>query len=105
MSQNDTVEFRNGIIMIPDVSPDALREFVNYLYRIEASLDYKLACEVLTLAEKYLVLNLKTYCEKYLASQLNRTNSLATFSFALQHNARELEAAVLEFIARQNIDN
>lgn len=72
MLENEMEESLSGTIKIGDVSYDALRTFVNYLYTAEAScLDEQVACELLALAEKYQVMHLKGYCEKFLASKLN----------------------------------
>ena len=61
-------ESLSGTIKICDVSYDALRAFVNYLYTAEACLDVNMACDLLVLAEKYQVKHLKTYCENVLIS-------------------------------------
>ncbi|XP_039171162.1 BTB/POZ domain-containing protein At4g08455 isoform X2 [Eucalyptus grandis] len=50
--ENETEESRNGTIKISDVSYNALRLFVGYLY-VETCLDEQMACELLVLAEKY----------------------------------------------------
>lgn len=94
-------ESRSGTIKLIDVSYDALRAFVSYLYTAEASLDEEMACELLVLAEKYQVKHLKGYCEKFLVSKLNWDNSVMNFSFAHQHNAKHLLDASLSLI----IDN
>jgi speckle-type POZ protein len=98
MLENEMEESRSGTIKIGDVSYDALRAFVNYLYTAEASLDEQMACDLLVLAEKYQVKNLKTYCEKFMMSKLNWENSLLTFAFAHQHNAKNLVDAAQSLI-------
>lgn len=97
-------ESRSGTIKITDVSYDALRAFVNYLYTAEASLDNQMACNLLVLAEKYEVKHLKTYCEKYLIAKLNWEKAIANFAFAHQHNANQLTDAALGVIL-DNMDN
>lgn len=98
MLEIEMEESRSGTINISDVSYDALRAFVNYLYTAEASLDEQLACDLLVLAEKYEVKYLKTYCEKFLVSKLNGQNSIASYSFAHQHNANHLVESSLSMI-------
>lgn len=90
MLENEMVESLSGTIKISDVSYDALRAFVNYMYTAEACLDEQMACDLLVLAEKYQVKHLKTYCEKYMISKLNWENSLVNFAFSHQHNAKSL---------------
>lgn len=103
MLENEMEESLSGTIKISDVSYDALRAFVTYLYTADACLDELMACELLILAEKYQVNHLKTYCEKFLISKLNWENSLANYGFAHQHNAKKLLDAALSLIM-ENMD-
>lgn len=103
MLDNEMEESRSGTIKISDVSYDALRAFVNYLYTAEACLDEQLACDLLELAEKYQVKHLKAYCEKFLVSKLNWDNSVVNYAFAHQHNAKQLLEAALSLIT-DNMD-
>ncbi|XP_052203270.1 BTB/POZ domain-containing protein At4g08455-like [Diospyros lotus] len=98
MLENEMEESLSGTIKIGDVSYDALRSFVHYLYTAEASLDEQMAIDLLVMAEKYQVKHLKTYCEKYTVSKLNWENALMNFAFARQHNAKILEEAALLLI-------
>ncbi|XP_058753225.1 BTB/POZ domain-containing protein At4g08455-like isoform X2 [Vicia villosa] len=104
MLEHDMDESRSGTIKIADVSYDALRAFVNYLYTAEAFLDNQMACNLLVLAEKYQVKHLKAYCEKYLISKLNWEKAVVNFAFAHQHNANQLQDAALAVIM-ENMDN
>ncbi|KAJ4700780.1 BTB/POZ domain-containing protein [Melia azedarach] len=103
MLENEMEEKRSGTIKISDVSYDALRAFVNYLYTAEACLDELLACDLLELAEKYQVKHLKAYCEKFLVSKLNWDNCVVNYAFAHQHNAKNLLDAALSLIT-ENMD-
>ncbi|KAK8365894.1 hypothetical protein V6Z12_A02G085500 [Gossypium hirsutum] len=53
MLENEMEESKSGTIKISDVSYDALRAFVNYLYTAESWLDEQMACDLLVLTEKY----------------------------------------------------
>lgn len=101
MLENEMEESRSGTIRITDVSYDALRAFVNYLYTAEAWLNEQMACDLLVLAEKYQVKHLKGFCEKFLVTKLNWDNSLMTYAFAHQHRAKLVYDAALSYI----IDN
>ncbi|KAE8714330.1 BTB/POZ domain-containing protein [Hibiscus syriacus] len=103
MLENEMEESRSGTIKISDVSYDALRAFVNYLYTAEAWLDEQMACDLLVLAEKYQVKRLKGFCEKFLVSKLNWDNSLMTYAFAHQHGAKLVLDAALSLIT-DNMD-
>lgn len=98
MLETEMEESLSGTIKMNDVSYDALRTFVNYLYTAEACLDEQMACDLLVLAEKYQVKHLKTHCEKYLMSRLNWENSLPYYAFAHQHGATTLLDAALSLI-------
>ena len=101
MLETDMEESGSGTINISSVSYDALRAFINYLYTAEACLDEQLAYDLLVLGEKYEVKHLKTYCEKFLVSKLKWDNSIASYSFAHQYNAKNLLESSLSMI----IDN
>lgn len=103
MLENEMEESRSGTIKISDVTYDALRTFVNYLYTAEACLDEQMAYDLLELAEKYQVKHLKAYCEKFLLSKLNWDNSVMSYAFAHQHNAKQLLDASLSLIT-DNMD-
>lgn len=103
MLENEMEESRSGTIKISEVSYEALRAFVNYLYTAEACLDEQMACDLLVLAEKYEVKHLKTYCEKFLVSKLDWDNSVVSYAFAQQHNAKHLLEASLLLIT-ENMD-
>ncbi|CAA7019688.1 unnamed protein product [Microthlaspi erraticum] len=103
MLENEMEESRSGTIKIADVSYDALRTFVYYLYTAEACLDEQMACDLLVMSEKYQVKHLKSYCEKFLVTKLNPENSLMSYAFAHQHNAKHVLDAALSQIT-ENMD-
>ena len=98
MLENEMEESRSGTIKISDVSFDALRAFVNYLYTAEACLDEQMAYELLVLAEKYEVKHLKANCEKFLISKLNWDNSILNYTFSHRHNGKHMIDAALAVI-------
>ncbi|XP_062020114.1 BTB/POZ domain-containing protein At4g08455-like [Rosa rugosa] len=103
MLENQMEESLSGTIRIGDISYDLLRAFVNYLYTAEICLDEEMACDLLILAEKYQVQHLKDYCEKFLVSKLNWDNSILSYTFAHQHNAKHIVDAALTLIT-DNMD-
>uniref|UniRef100_A0A0D9WXD9 BTB domain-containing protein n=1 Tax=Leersia perrieri TaxID=77586 RepID=A0A0D9WXD9_9ORYZ len=90
MLENEMEESRSGIIKIYDVSYDVLRAFVHYMYTTEALLDEQMASDLLVLAEKYEVKNLKAYCEKFLTSKVSNDNAITHYAFAHRHSAKQL---------------
>ena len=103
MLENEMEESLSGTIKISDVSYDALRTFVYYLYTAEACLDEQMACDLLVMSEKYQVKHLKSYCERFLVTKLSPDNSLMTYAFAHQHNAKHVLDAALSQIV-ENMD-
>ncbi|KAF9609728.1 hypothetical protein IFM89_018176 [Coptis chinensis] len=103
MLENEMEESRSGTIKISEVTYDALRSFVQYLYTAEVSLDEQMACDLLVLAEKYQVKHLKSHCETFLTSKLNAENAFMCFAFSSQHNAKNLHEASLSLIT-ENMD-
>ncbi|XP_071699272.1 BTB/POZ domain-containing protein At4g08455-like [Rutidosis leptorrhynchoides] len=98
MLATEMEETLSGTIKLSDVSHEAVRTFVNFLYIGETPLDDDMACELIILADKYDVKYLKTYCEKFLISKLNWERSLKNYLFAHQHNAKNLLDAALSMI-------
>ncbi|XP_008219709.1 PREDICTED: uncharacterized protein LOC103319894 [Prunus mume] len=104
MLENEMEESLSGTIKICDVSYGTLHAFVNYLYTSEVVCIYQqLACDLFVLAKKYQVQHLKNCCEKFLVSNLNLDNSLSTYTFAHQHNAKPIIDAALTLITN-NMD-
>ncbi|ONI23384.1 hypothetical protein PRUPE_2G185900 [Prunus persica] len=85
-------------IHINELWPQELGAFINYLYTAEICLDQDLARKLLVVAEKYQVHHLKDLCQKFLVSNLNRDNSLATYTFGHHHNDKQIIDAALMLI-------
>ncbi|ONI23385.1 hypothetical protein PRUPE_2G186000 [Prunus persica] len=78
--------------------PQEFFAFVNYLYTAEICLDQQSARTLLVLAEKYQVHHLRDLCQKFLVSNLNCYNSLATYTLGHHHNDKQIIDAALTFI-------
>ncbi|CAA7057728.1 unnamed protein product [Microthlaspi erraticum] len=98
MLENETEESRSGIVRISDVSYDALRTFVSFLYTTEVCLDEQMASQLLVVSDKFEVTHLNDRCEKYLVTKLTPENSLMAYVFAQQYNAKHLSNAALTHI-------
>ncbi|BFG18977.1 hypothetical protein CerSpe_052510 [Prunus speciosa] len=101
MLENEMEESLKGTIKIGDVSYDALRAFVNYLYTAEVCPDQQLACDLLVMAEKYQVQHLKDLCERFLVANLNWDNAFMIYTFAHQHDAKQIIDAALGVITHE----
>ncbi|GLJ47534.1 hypothetical protein SUGI_1003850 [Cryptomeria japonica] len=96
MLDNEMEETRSGTIKITDFSYEALHAFI--CYTAETFLDEPMAFDLLKLANKYTVNELKTVCEEFLMSKVNKDNAIMTFAFAHQHDAMHLREAALSSI-------
>ncbi|KAI5073298.1 hypothetical protein GOP47_0011311 [Adiantum capillus-veneris] len=100
MLENKMEESRTNTIRITDFTYDVLRLFVHYLYTAEIypeSLE-DCAVDLLALAEKYNVKQLKLVCERYMISKLNCGNAISNFEYASLHGAKNLKQAALSTI-------
>ncbi|KAK7281107.1 hypothetical protein RIF29_08808 [Crotalaria pallida] len=98
MLESDIEDSQNVTLHV-DISYDSLRAFVNYLYTAEACLDDHMAFDLFVAAEKYQVNPLKEYCEKFLIAGLNQENAIANYTFAQEHDAKQLLDSVKVCIA------
>ncbi|MCO5594542.1 hypothetical protein L7F22_048574 [Adiantum nelumboides] len=100
MLETKMEESRTNIIKITDFTYDVLRLFIHYLYSAEIypeSLEDS-AVDLLALAEKYNVKQLKLLCERYMISKLNCGNAISNFEYASLHGAKSLKQAALSTI-------
>ncbi|XP_039170655.1 BTB/POZ domain-containing protein At4g08455-like [Eucalyptus grandis] len=104
MLESEMQESQKGVVNISNTSPDVLQAFVKFLYTAEVCLDEQNAWELLPLADKYQVMSLKAHCENFLVSKLNWENSIGSYSFAHQHNAKILLQAALSIIVENRND-
>ncbi|KAH7447102.1 hypothetical protein KP509_01G091000 [Ceratopteris richardii] len=100
MLESKAEEGRTNNIKITDFTYGTLRLFVHYLYTAEIyseSLE-ECAVDLLALAEKYNVKQLKALCERHMISKLNFGNALSNFEYASLHGAKNLKQAALSTI-------
>lgn len=97
MLENEKSVF-NEIVQIVDIEEDVFREFLSYMYTLEVSDIEKFAKNLLPVANKYLVEDLKTLCENELTKQLSSENVVEILNLADHNNAPDLKAKAQEFI-------
>ena len=73
-------------------------EVLKYIYTGKLEKLESLAVDILSTAEKYSLLKLKTNCQRYLISQLSIDNVLNYSSLANTYNAKTLKDATVKFI-------
>lgn len=100
MLLHDTKEKKEGVIEIKDVSMQALRSFVIFLYTNRVEGIEEKVVELLMLADKYNVQSLQDKCKDYMYANniINETNSV---SYLIK--AHECKSKLLEKLALLNI--
>lgn len=106
MLESKMEESRTNTIKITDFPYEILRLFVHYLYTAEIYIESLDDCvvDLLALAEKYNVKQLKSVCERHMVSKLNSGNALSHFEYASLHGAKTLKQAALSTIT-ENIQD
>lgn len=96
----DMKEKRERRITIPNVSHEAAKEFLDFIYSANMKAT-KNAKELLILAEMYQIKDLKQACENLLITQLNKENALDNLYVANLYNCKqELKNKSFEIIAK-----
>lgn len=84
-------------IKIIDVAAPTFKALLKFLYCEDIELDYRLAIELLGLAEKYGVNNLRELCEGFLAEALTKENVVELSNIAECFEANNLKNYILKF--------
>ena len=116
LSHHTTKEAQEKKVIIPDVSIDAMKDFLQFIYTGEKPQNDNLSLELLTLADKvskvfnycnnycnrffqYEVDDLKSRCAEQLSSALTIDNVVNAYLVADLHNASNLKDNCLAFMA------
>ncbi|KAK3592425.1 hypothetical protein CHS0354_036055 [Potamilus streckersoni] len=89
-------------ITVHDTNPDLFRVFLEYLYsgQMETNdLSTEQLVDIMTLADRYHTLSLKSLCEQALKHHVDDENALYLLSFADQLNAKKLKDLILNYVA------
>ncbi|KAH9403206.1 hypothetical protein TYRP_015084 [Tyrophagus putrescentiae] len=95
----DTKEAQEKKVMIPDVRADVFKDFLQFVYTGVRPKCGRLTTELLTLADKYQVEELKENCEEYLSATLSAPTVIPRLKVAALHSAAALKESCLAFIA------
>lgn len=91
-------EKRGNEMNINDIRYDVINALIGYLYSEALELkSVRFAMELLAVAEKYLIQELKDKCEQFVVSNLTKEDAFDVFHSALMHNAKKAHktAAIL----------
>ncbi|XP_055355877.1 uncharacterized protein LOC129601167 [Paramacrobiotus metropolitanus] len=101
MFQNDMLEKSTGICKITDISADALKAMIEYVYKREEvymPTDNGLM-ELWTAADKYDMADLRAECLREMLRMMKADTALTYFDFARQHKLKKLRAAAARLIS------
>lgn len=85
-------------VMLPDVSVEAAKSFVKFLYTAEVAAT-DCSRDLLSLAVLYQIDDLKRPCERMLITQLNKENAMENLYIANLYNCAELKMKSFEVLA------
>uniref|UniRef100_A0A146M833 BTB and MATH domain-containing protein 43 n=1 Tax=Lygus hesperus TaxID=30085 RepID=A0A146M833_LYGHE len=94
----DMLESRQNIVTIEDCSPHSFEAFIKWMYLGEVEGTEQVHSELLALADKYNIDELKLTCEQYISSKIRVNNAIKTLQLADLYKAPLLKKRSLEFI-------
>ncbi|XP_065204316.1 speckle-type POZ protein-like [Planococcus citri] len=101
MLRVDMSESKNNRVDITDMEQDVFEEVLYYIYTGKVKNLNELAFELLPVADRYDLKELRIMCEEALLEQLSAKNAVKILILADMHRAEELKAHTLRFI-KQN---
>ncbi|KAG4072465.1 hypothetical protein HA402_004397 [Bradysia odoriphaga] len=90
-------------IAIPDTTYDAFSNFINTIYYGSTPADPELCLEMIKLAEKYDVQDIKMEAEASVIASITMENAIHILITSKLHRADRIKKAALEFCARNNV--
>jgi len=98
MFTHDMTEKRSGQVKIPDCKPEAMRNFLHFLYHAKLE-TYDHAAKLLELADRYQVPTLKELCEIHLlSSPIPKVNAMEMLQLANLHNSDKLKQKAFDVV-------
>ncbi|XP_014225944.1 speckle-type POZ protein B-like [Trichogramma pretiosum] len=99
MFTHDMLENKGNSVEITDTPYNILVEMLRFIYTGDiVSTKTDIVLEILAVADKYQVDNLKIMCEKILSANLSTKNAIEILSAAQKYNAMDLESNVHNFL-------
>lgn len=102
MFVHETKEKLSNHVQVDDIEPDVFQEVLRFIYTGRLSLETmdKMATDLLAAADKYLLDQLKTECEKHLIHRISPESCLDLLLLTDQHPASHLKKLALDFFRR-----
>lgn len=104
MFVQETTEKQTGIVSINDCDPESFEQFLHYIYSGKLKEpSYDDAMNLYKISEKYDVMELKHFCSKFLAENLNEKNFFDLMIMADKYNDSILCSAAQKFFNKNSL--
>jgi speckle-type POZ protein len=102
MFLHPTKEMLSGQVEVEDIDPDVFQEVLRFIYcgLTQSSAMDVMAPALLAAADKYLLEDLKMYCETHLIRQMSSQNCLNILTLTTHHPAEHLKKFAIEYFRR-----
>lgn len=97
MLDYDMQEKSSGFIDVPDCDPEAMEEFLSYIYTGKVETDQGTMLELYYIADKYDMQGLKNECRNFIRNSLSHTNILKVIQLAVKHSDSDLHEYATEY--------
>jgi len=98
MFQHPTSENQTNKVDIVDLSPNAVKLMLEFIYSGKFDENIETAMELLPAADKYLLADLRLACEKFLCLMVNLENCLDLLVLSDTHTANLLNSHCIKFV-------
>ena len=102
MFRHPTKEMQSNQVEVKDVDPDVFQEILRFIYtgKTQSTAMDKMAPGILAAADKYLLEDLKSWCETHLIRQMSAENCLELLSLTIHHPAEHLKKYAIDYFRR-----
>lgn len=104
MFEHDLAEKRTNVIQISDSRSEIIEAVLHYIYSGKCSLVKDKAAEILPVADKYNLNELRNLCEQTLKSNLDLNNFTSFLILSEMHNLDQLKSAAMEYFILKEKD-
>lgn len=99
MFNTDCIERKENKVHITDIGSSLLEQMLEFMYAgAVKNMDLTLCTELLAVADKYNVAELKNYCIRYIRKELTQDNFLHILSLADLYKVTELKEIAMKFL-------
>lgn len=100
MFEHDMEEARTSTVEVSDIDADVFKEFLRYIYTGHVEHIDRVAICLISAADKYGVLTLKSLCMESLCDNINRSTVIDILIVAHLHNCDKLKQKAIDFVCK-----